>query len=328
VPSIYFANPIIDYALVGGASILAFVYFFFSHELSAAQVSQFVVLYLVWLTNAPHFSATSYRLYGSRANLRQYPLTAALIPLVVLTGIGSSLQWPTHVAPYFVKLYLLWSPYHYSGQTVGISMIYAKRHGFTIGRWERLALSGFVYGTFIASTAFAEAELTKLTFFGIQYPTLGIPVGIAYAAQALMYVSGIAFAAMAWRKVPFIVFLAPIAQYVWLVLGSRSPNYFQLVPVFHGVQYLLVAWYAQVHEARPRGAWGVSAKWVVGNIIGGIALFVGLPQLISYFSTSPILFIAPIAIAGVQIHHFFVDGVIWKLRNRRVAHTLLQAEAA
>ena len=29
-----------------------------------------------------------------------------------------------------------------------------------------------------------------------------------------------------------------------------------------------------------------------------------------------------VIIAGVQIHHFFVDGVIWKLRNPRVANPL------
>ncbi len=336
---LYFANSLVDYLLAGGASILAYLYFRFSSDLSAVAVSQFVIIYLVWLGNAPHFAATSYRLYGSRETLRQYPCTAALIPLAVLMGIAASLRYPTHIAPYFVKLYLLWSPYHYSGQTVGLSLIYARRHGIAIGKWERLSLSGFVYGTFIAATAFAETQVTNLTFFGISYPTLGLPAVVAQGARVLMYGSGALFLAFAWRwakangrRVPLIVFLPSAAQYVWLVLGSETVSYFQLVPFFHGVQYLLVAWYVQADEAkrRPGGSskWPIpvaTLKWSVLNILGGIALFAGFPKLISLFSSSPILFIAPIAIAGVQIHHFFVDGVIWKLRNPRVSSSLVKA---
>ncbi|MEZ4749073.1 MAG: hypothetical protein R3B54_00185 [Bdellovibrionota bacterium] len=37
----------------------------------------------------------------------------------------------------------------------------------------------------------------------------------------------------------------------------------------------------------------------------------------------PLDFATGVAIAGVQIHHFFVDGVIWKLRNPAVAAPLM-----
>jgi hypothetical protein len=36
----------------------------------------------------------------------------------------------------------------------------------------------------------------------------------------------------------------------------------------------------------------------------------------------PVLAIGVIS-AGVQVHHFFVDGVIWKLRNKTTASPLM-----
>ena len=50
---------------------------------------------------------------------------------------------PLIVAPVFLKVFLLWSPYHYSGQTVGLTMIDARRTALRFPPWARLSLSGF-----------------------------------------------------------------------------------------------------------------------------------------------------------------------------------------
>ena len=330
--SLYFAGPFTDFLLIGGASIALWFYFRTAPDITAAEVSQFVVLYLVWLGNAPHFAATSYRLYHSKANIAQYPYTAILVPLLVLLGIAGSLAWPTRLAPYFVKLYLLWSPYHYSGQAVGISLIYARRMGTPIGKLQRIGLSAFVYGAYLSSSARAEAAVTQLSFFGIRYPTLGLPIGISYGLEAVMWTGAAVFLFCAARsrlaggkRLPLIALVPAVAHYFWLVRGPGLMTYFQLVPFFHGVQYLLVAWYMQKAESPGASTVRVAWRWSIVNILGGIALFAGLPQLLMLFSKSPFLFIAPIAIAGVQIHHFFVDGVIWKLRNPRVGNALAGA---
>ena len=51
-----------------------------------------------------------------------------------------------------VKLFFWWSSYHFCGQTFGITMIYARRAGFDIGKWERLGLKTFIYGSFLVSS--------------------------------------------------------------------------------------------------------------------------------------------------------------------------------
>ena len=37
------------------------------------------------------------------------------------------------------------------------------------------------------------------------------------------------------------------------------------------------------------------------------------------------LFSIAIFFAAIQIHHFFVDGVIWKLKNKTVSHPLMMS---
>ena len=103
------------------------------------------------------------------------------------------------------------------------------------------------------------------------------------------------------------------------------------MPFFHSLQYLLVAWSVQlkekmdVHHVRPswRYVAGESLRWGALNVMGGAVLFFVLPHLVSRAGGYPLAFATGVIICGVQIHHFFVDGVIWKLKNKKVAAPLL-----
>ena len=94
-------HPVVDFLAVGGASILLFGAFFLFHwnALMAAQIA----VVLSWFCNYPHFAATSYRLYHSRENIRQYPLTAWGAPVIVLLFAVGSFLSPLAVAPAFLK---------------------------------------------------------------------------------------------------------------------------------------------------------------------------------------------------------------------------------
>ena len=84
-----------------------------------------------------HFSATNYRLYHCRANIAQYPVTALAVPVLVVAATVAAFVSPAVVAPYFVKLVVTWSVYHFAGQTLGLTMIYARRAGLAVGNVER-----------------------------------------------------------------------------------------------------------------------------------------------------------------------------------------------
>jgi hypothetical protein len=265
-------------------------------------------------------------------------VTALVIPWLILVAMAGSIMAPTIVAPYFVKLFLIWSSYHFSGQSLGISLIYARRCGFFVGRWERFALSNFIFGTFLTATGRAEVNRDGNEFFGIHYPGLGIPEGVAVALQVWMYANGALFLylALQWclknrRLLPPIVLLPGVAQYFWFVLGPLSPAFYEFVPFFHSLQYLLIAWSMQLKEKLDqrhlapsrRYVLGESLRWGALNVVGGALLFWVFPHAVCLFAGLELAFANGVVIAGVQIHHFFVDGVIWKLKRKTVASPLM-----
>jgi tetratricopeptide (TPR) repeat protein len=100
--------------------------------------------------------------------------------------------------------------------------------------------------------------------------------------------------------------------------------------VMHSAQYLWITSYYARREAggeteKTERSWRPLAYFGV-LIVGGIALFVPGPWLASRtlhrdFSTSFLIFTAL-----VNIHHFILDGAIWKLRDGRIASLLLNSK--
>lgn len=334
---LYFVNAPVDFFFVGGASIVTFacILLFQATERTAAMT--LAAMYLMWVINWPHFSMSTYRLYQSRANIDQYPFTAWVVPFIVIGGVALSLSYPDTVAPYFVKLFLIWSPYHFSGQTVGITLIYARRAGMRIEKPERTILSAFVFGTFFLSSIRAEAGREGQTYYGVAYPAIGVPQWAITASEWGMWILIGLFAAMAvyWcmkqrRMVPPIVLLPAVTQYVWFVQSVYTPSFQEFVPMFHSLQYILIAWGIQLKERQelrgiePSRKYVVAetARWSALNLAGGVALFYFLPEFGAWLGYPPAV-AAGVIIAAVQIHHFFVDGVIWKLKNQTVSHPLM-----
>ncbi len=324
----YFVNAPVDVMLIGGASLVLYAIFRMRPELASSPSVASLAATLVWVCNYPHFASTNYRLYHSRASIAQYPLTSYVTPMVLTAAVIGCYLSPNEIAPLFIKLYLLWSPYHFSGQTLGITMVYARRTGFVIDGWLRHSLTAFIFLTFAVQSAWAEVGLHVNPFYGVEYPTLGVPVWLPQMLTKVMWIALAAtIALLLWKvinngpRVPLIVVLPAFTQYVWFV-ATPAGQFSYMVPFFHSLQYLLIAWSVQLKEGlaeRQRDpsvkyVWSESARWMAINIAGGYALFWALPHLGGHFG-KPLVFSTAVMLAAVQIHHFFVDGVIWRLRN-------------
>ena len=336
---LYFVNAPVDYLMIGGASLALCVVLWAFGATLRSPLAIVIAANLQWIVNWPHFSATNWRLYHRRENIAMFPVTALVVPVLVCLGAAASFSWPEDVAPYFVKLFLLWSPYHFSGQTVGITMIYARRAGFPVGTRERSALSAFVFGTFILQTARYEVGGNS-KFWGVTFPSFGLPPWVGDAALAGLWIAGVAFAVFVarWclrerRMVPPIVLLPAASQFVWFVLGRNVLSFAEFVPFFHSLQYMLIAWSLQLKERvdlgraepSPRFVVSESTRWLAANVVGGGILFYALPRLCGGAGLADAAppFAAGVVLAAVQIHHFFVDGVIWKLKDPRVSSPLM-----
>lgn len=342
----YFVGPWTDFMFIGGLSLLVLPLLFpLSSEPYYAKVLEMAFLAQI-IVNFPHFSATIYRLYRKKENIAAFPLTSYVIPPVIAAFTVIALQFPAYFAAIFILIYLLWSPYHFSGQSSGITMIYARRNGYFIGRRERLFMSGFIFSSFLLNFIWLmlQGGYTRAAIrsggsggleetVGMAFTTLNIPEWVQYPVALAVVVCAVGFfylitrqAVEKGRRYPeLMVFLPALSHFFWFTFSARFGilAFIAFVPLFHSLQYLFVAWAVQMRERRSERAahkldiipHKETAVWYVLNILGGCILFLILPHFLAgifqiNFWTS--FFIVAV---GIQLHHFFVDGVIWKLRD-------------
>ena len=346
---LYFVNAPVDYLIIGLGSILTYVGMVTAFGSDAVPLAGTLAGMLVYVVNFPHFAATNYRLYHNKENIRQYPITAIVIPWIVLAAMIGSFFSPDRIAVAFLMIFLLWSPYHFSGQTLGITLIYARRAGFFVDKWERFTLSNVIYASFLYMTARGEAisaasDLILPPEYSIERYRLGLPMWVSQVILSWLVINALAFLALViiWcrqnkRILPPIVLLPVITQIVWFIPGSYCKSFYMFVPMFHSLQYLLIAWSLQLKEKMdlqkitPSVNYVVreSARWGAINLGLGYVLFSAIPFVLHYVMKNAFdldyqpIFVLGIVIAGVQVHHFFVDGVIWKLKKKTVASPLM-----
>jgi tetratricopeptide (TPR) repeat protein len=178
--------------------------------------------------------------------------------------------------------------------------------------------------------------------------SLGLPAKITLPVRLVLAIAFAAFTFMAFRPLIQRSGVRPIAapltlvltQFLWFVLPTllelhaayqipQTRYSSGILAVLHSAQYLWITSYYQRREARAAGqsSWRM-AGYFVTLIAGGIALFVPGPWLVSYifhydFTTSFLIFTAL-----VNIHHFLLDGALWKLRDSRVASLLIEPGAS
>lgn len=297
---------------------------------------------LAIIFNYPHFMATIYRAYHTREQFEKYKFfTLHLTLLIVLTGV--LLHASYRLVPWVFTLYICWSPWHYTGQNYGLMMMFARRAGSTVTQNERR----WLHAAFVASYLMLLASFMTGGSNDPLILSLGLPAKITLPARLVL---GIVFAALAFvafrpliRRGGARAMAAPLTlmltQFLWFVLPTllelhaayqvpQTRYSSGILAVLHSAQYLWITSYYQRREARAAGkpAWRMAAYFVT-LIAGGIALFIPGPWLVSYifhydFTTSFLIFTAL-----VNIHHFLLDGALWKLRDSRVASLLIDPGA-
>jgi tetratricopeptide (TPR) repeat protein len=297
--------------------------------------------FLALLCNYPHFMATVYRAYHTRAEFAKYRIfTVHIALLLALAGIVAHVWYA--LLPWIFTLYICWSPWHYTGQNFGLLMMFTRRSELTPSSAERNA----IHLSFLASFLLLMLSFHTGPAGDALILSLGLPAKFTLPARAVLAVffvvaCGWALTSMA-RRSSLRAIVAPltlaVTQFLWFLLpamielfsGHEVPQtrYSSgVLAVLHSAQYLWITSYYQAREARERGDanWKFS-RYLLTLVAGGIALFIPGPWIASRifhadFAASFLTFTAL-----VNIHHFILDGAIWKLRDSRVAAFLLNTK--
>ena len=297
---------------------------------------------LALFLNYPHYMATIYRAYHTEEDFQKYQIfTVHITLLLVLTGIWSHF-WP-RALPWLFTVYLTASPWHYSGQNYGLFMMFARRAGARPSSSERRAL----YSAFLISYTILFLNFHTGPSLDPLFVSLNIPVAISRAAQVALAVAFIGCSAFGlYRVVSQVSFRRMIpsltlfsTQCIWFLVPTllslaerfqvpQSRYSTGILAVMHSAQYLWITSYYAKREAAASAArsWRPFVYFTI-LVIGGIALFIPGPWLSSLvfhydFTRSFLLFTALI-----NIHHFILDGAIWKLRDGRIAALLVNSRA-
>ncbi len=343
--SAWIYNPWLDLIVGCGAWSAPLLLVSYFAVASSARTWSIVFYILAFFFNYPHYMATIYRAYHRAEDFHKYRVFTVHITALMLLTLVLSHTW-LRILPWIFTIYLTWSPWHYSGQNYGIFMMFARRAGADPDKATRRALYGaFIVSYLILFLGFHTGPSSDPLFL-----SLGIPALVSRWEQIILAIAFLGLSAFGlsrlaretgWRKLTpsltlfssqFLWFLLPTA--IALLRGLEIPqNRYStgVLAVMHSAQYLWITSYYARREALASGAsekaprsWRPLAYFGV-LVLGGIALFVPGPWLASRafhhdFTASFLIFTAL-----VNIHHFILDGAIWKLRDGRIASLLLNS---
>lgn len=288
--------------------------------------------------NYPHFMATIYRAYHTREDFEKYKFFTLHVTLL-LAATAVVMHASPRLFPWVFALYICWSPWHYTGQNYGLMMMFVRRSGASVTSNERQWLHAAFWASYLMLLASFETG-------GSSDPlilSLGLPAKITLPVRVALGATFAAFVFLGFRtlvqRTSLRAMAAPlvlaVTQFLWFVLPTLLELHASyqipqtryssgILAVLHSAQYLWITSYYQQREARAEGQSGWRlATYFLTLMAGGIALFIPGPWLVSRifhydFTTSFLIFTAL-----VNIHHFILDGALWKLRDSRIASLLV-----
>ena len=314
---------------------------------------------VVLVTGIPHYGATLLRVYGTESARRRYFRYAFPLGLLVWAAFAASLGAP-RLGTGLITLYLTWSPWHYTAQNFGLVMMFLRRAGIPVTPETRRLVQGSFVLSFVlvflnihGSTSAGGADPLQAASASYRFAPLGIPAGFALGALALVGVAYLVVTALGIRKLvghASASRLAPAlalvgSQALWfvlpVVLGYARPALygadgatalaFIWVAIAHSVQYLWISF----HYARASGSVGGTAaaglSYFGKTVLAGSVVWV-FPAVVCAPGALGILpfesGLGLLVAAAVNLHHFILDGAIWKLRDGAVGNVLVGQTSA
>jgi len=337
-PSAIFTSKL-DLALTSGVSIvvmMGLIVLHLTNTLPRADPGEAVLpklLLLQILLNWPHFLVSYRLLYSDTENFRRFPLAAIGVPVILLAvcfgstlpalggdGLMSANLTISYFLWVFAALYLAW---HYTGQTWGVMMIFARLGNMTFTRTERLILKGGFKVLIAWHVIWGLASLPPFPIVSIiQSPTAQVAINFAAICAALLGI-WVWLSKLARSEVIDIRVLgAWSVLFMWYGVLWLTPDAFVLVQLSHALQYLIFP--ARIELNRPFVRNPSAAKRTgcvyAACVVGGIVVFY-LPEIYLLSPTGAPTVFALLMIA-VNIHHYYTDSAIWKLRNKSVRDSL------
>ena len=332
-------SPLVDFLCVGGLSLIAFVplLLFAGDELGFAGIE--AVIWAQLFINMSHFMASYRIIYRDQQMILRHRWASIWVPVILVSfGILALVEARETEQPILLLLFFVVSSgylaWHYTGQVWGMMASYAflERAGFDPA--ERLLIRTSLRILLVWHVTWFLNFWLSHTPSPLAGPAATL-YRIATAASLLAFVLGAAGLLRVRRRLgrfpPLRAVVPWLAIFVWYaaILRWGLTGLF-LVQLAHAIQYLGFPARVELNRASRQSA---------GRTVGHMALYAGGLLAASFLVTlvvpgPPMAIlasslgvdagrVAPILIFYfINIHHYFTDGVIWKISNPEVRKEL------
>ena len=294
-------------------------------------------LSLAILVNGTHFMASYRLLYVSREQILGNRWSALFVPLALLAILAYAFFGPhrAQVAALLLlasSVYLAW---HYTGQAWGMVSTFSHLAGVRYTSRERLAIrSGprmllTLHVLFALSGRFPPAELidpqTYIDAYSALFRLVVAGTALSLGAGAWAYVS----ARSRGESVPIRAVVPWLALFLWYPFWYFVPGGFVWVQLSHALQYLAFPMRVELNRYshdRPRTSRQKTRHGLVLYLIlaAAAAFFLHGPPIAAHafgngwYSTPDARLLFGCFTSCIAIHHYFIDGAVWKLSNPKV----------
>ncbi len=338
-------TPAIDTLAIGGASIALFLVMLLVPAATGEAFSLKRVLILEALLNWPHFTASWILLYGSRETYERHRWAAIHVPVVLVAYGIFALAMASRTRLFLDLSGLVTSCYlavHYTGQAWGMVATSTFLEGMPVAPLERRLLRASLWIFLAWQIAwnlhffgfFTAPSLVELgpdksvlaALFRFMSALTPIAIGLGVTGFALLR-------RRVGRALPARVYVPWLAICLWYAALGRYPNAIYWVQLSHATQYMLFPIRVETNRfaaraADPSRAGGIAGRGLALHMALYLLAIVGSGWLIyaGVESVSPEhgpLAHLPFMVSNiVNIHHYFTDGVVWKIRNPAVRREL------
>ena len=271
----------------------------------------------------------------------QVPLVAPLAQAVGgWMGAGRVLSGPKLGDLLFTSAFnvmLLTVGWHYTKQVFGCMMVYGYFDGYKMTQAQRDLTKRALLTIWVMNFVYTNIGGAQNVFSQFRYYSFDLP-DIAGPLSQLLVLGGLVL--VIWKvfyanyrdhgAVPSVNMLVPfIALYVWWMPETRQFEfYFLLTPMFHSLQYLAFV-YKMEHtrlRAEPRRELKATVL-VTGLVMAGWLAFEMVPNTLDTalgtFGAWHMFFFFTAAMLFINVHHYFIDNVLWRFKDPEVRAYLL-----
>ncbi len=334
--------------MMGGLSILACVltWAFVDRNAPLLGASQ-LAFSLAFIANHPHFLSSYVLLYGDfRKNILRHPrylwggiVAPAFLGGAIITGLVTE---DRRLMAHIITAMFFLVGWHYVKQVFGCVIVTSAQRKQYYSLFERRVLLLNLFAAWFMSWLTNQVEYpdparnTNFSFYGIDHYRLNLPY---WSLQLTFVITGITLAALiaihvnryiktgAKPSAPGVA--AFVALYAWYLPALTHPTFGYFIPFFHSIQYMAFVWVLKRNQVADQiknlsgEAW--RREWI--NRLGGFFLlafvlgaltFEIIPKGLDSQGWVAGLGSSPFTAAFllfINIHHYFIDNVIWRSDN-------------